>query len=207
MIGHCTINASSYGFSIPAGYVYIVRCLRDLCAWRISFRIVLGCPSLRVGVMARKNKRKQIEQDEALATYLDDYHLEDQPGYILRKVHQRSSEIFNEVMKSFDISPMQFSTMIKLHDFTETSQNRLGRLVAMDPATTLGVVQRLKERGFIEQRNDPNDRRRLLLRLTPDGLAKISAMRKIARQVSNQTVEPLTKAEGATLLRLLKKIS
>lgn len=108
--------------------------------------------------MARKNNRQQIEHDEALTTYVDDYHLEDQPGYILRKAHQRSSEIFGEVMKQFDISPMQLSTLVKLHDFTETSQNRLGRLVAMDPATTLGVVQRLKERGFIEQRKDPNDR-------------------------------------------------
>jgi len=158
-------NNPSYDFSSAIKRVYIGRFFGEN-----EFSSVLSQALITAwaSVMARKNNRQQIEHDEAKSTYVDDYHLEDQPGYILRKAHQRSSEIFNEVMKQFDISPMQFSTLIKLHDFTETSQNRLGRLVAMDPATTLGVVQRLKERGLVEQRKDPNDRRRLLLRLTPN---------------------------------------
>jgi len=197
-------NTGSYNFSKPAYYVYISTFFGEN-----RFSSLLSQPrrTAWASVMARKNNRQKIEQDEALSTYADDYHLEDQPGYILRKAHQRSSEIFNEVMKQFDVSPTQFSTLIKLHDFTETSQNRLGRLVAMDPATTLGVVQRLKERGLVEQRKDPSDLRRLLLRLTPEGLEKTKAMRKIARKISEGTFSPLSKTEQNTLLKLLQKIS
>jgi len=157
--------------------------------------------------MKRMNQRQINEANEALVTYADDYHLEDQIGYILRKAHQRASEIFFTIMQEYGFSPTQFSTLIKLHDFRETSQNRLGRLVAMDPATTLGVVSRLKKQGLIAQRNDPRDRRRLLLRLTPEGLDKVETMRKVAKRVSDETLKALNPAEQQSLQQLLRKIS
>lgn len=157
--------------------------------------------------MGRQTDRRLAEQTEAKTTFADDYHLEDQIGYIIRKGHQRASEIFFEIMSQFEISPMQFSTLIKLHDFKETSQNRLGRLVDMDPATTLGVVSRLKKQGLIKQRQDPTDGRRLLLSLTDKGEKKALAMRAVASEVSRATLKPLTAAEGKTLARLLRKIS
>lgn len=135
------------------------------------------------------------------------YELEQQAGFILRRVHQRASEIFNEVMGGHDLSTMQFSTLVKLHDLGEVSQNRLGRLIDMDPATTLGVVKRLKARGLVASRNDPDDGRRLLLTLSEEGLAKVSTMRAIAARVSENILAPLSQREQRTLLSLLKKIS
>src|SRR3546814_4425941 len=49
--------------------------------------------------------------------------------------------------------------MARLHEMGKLSQNRLGRLAAMDPATIQGVIRRLHERGFIERLADPTDRR------------------------------------------------
>src|SRR3546814_12523648 len=39
----------------------------------------------------------------------------------------------------------------------------------MDPATVLGVVQRLAQRGLVAVRTDPDDGRRRLVQLTHDG--------------------------------------
>lgn len=157
--------------------------------------------------MTPKNIRQRAEREEAKTTYADDYHLESQIGYVLRKVHQRASEIFNQTMSDYDISPMQFATLVKLHDFTETSQNRLGRLAAMDPATTLGVVTRLKRQDLINQRKDPNDKRRILLSLTPKGVDIVEAMRKTAADVSARTLSPLSRAESRALLKALDKLA
>lgn len=135
------------------------------------------------------------------------YQVEDQIGYILRKVHQRASSIFESVMEEFAITPMQFTILIKLHDEGETSQNRLGRLAAMDPATTFGVVNRLKKQDMIQLRSDPTDGRRILLSLTAKGQKKVSAMRAVAANVSKQTLEPLAPAEQEVLLALLMKLA
>ena len=135
-----------------------------------------------------------------------DYRLEAQAGFILRKVHQRATEIFNQVMAEFEITPTQFSTLIKLDDVGESSQNRLGRLVATDPATTLGVINRLKKRNLVQLRPDPTHQRRVLVSLTEDGARMARRMRRRAHAVTKNILGPLNARDRGTLLRLLAEI-
>jgi len=135
------------------------------------------------------------------------YRLEDQVGFVLRRVHQRATEVFNSVMAGFDVTPMQFAVLVKLHDLGPTSQNQLGRLVAMDPATMFGVAGRLIKRGFLEQSPDPGDARLVLLGLTAEGRHVVEAMKQRGLEVSRRTLAPLDAAEAETLLRLLSKIT
>ncbi len=134
------------------------------------------------------------------------YEVEAQIGFLLRKAHQRASDLFHQVMARHDVTPTQFTTLVKLADVGETSQNRLGRMVAMDPATTLGVVGRLRERGLIDMRADPDDRRRRLLRLSGPGLALVGEMTAHAAEVSRRTLAPLVPADRDRLLQLLAAI-
>ena len=134
------------------------------------------------------------------------YRLEEQVGFVLRRVHQRATDTFNTVMAGFDITPRQFAALAKLHDLGPTSQNQLGRLVAMDPATMFGVAGRLIKRGLIKQAVDPHDARLVLLALTPEGERIVEAMKARGREVSRRTLAPLTAKEAETFLRLLGKM-
>jgi hypothetical protein len=58
------------------------------------------------------------------------YRIEDQIGYLLRRAHQRASAIFQTAIGDPNITPTQYSSMVKLHEYTELSQNLLGRLSA-----------------------------------------------------------------------------
>ena len=78
-----------------------------------------------------------------------------QVGHLLRRAHQRNTEIFNAVMGAFSVTPTQFAALVTLLDRGATPQNQLGRLTAMDPATIFGVVGRLMKRGYVRQ--DPVD--------------------------------------------------
>jgi len=150
---------------------------------------------------------RDISESPASVVLETDYSVEEQIGYVLRRAHQRASAIFDVVMGKFQITPTQFTTLIKLQDMGEVSQNRLGRMAAMDPATTFGVISRLKKRDLIAQRTDPNDARRILLRLTPDGIKQTSEMRIAALQVTNDTLSPLSLEEQQALLTLLGKLT
>ncbi len=141
------------------------------------------------------------------AESLDDFQLEEYVGHLLRKASQRSAEIFQRVMSEFDVTPTQFAALIKLADEDEVSQNVLGRLTAMDPATILGVISRLRRRGLVESRLDPNDGRRILLHLTSEGKALVAEMRSQAGAVTTEALAPLTKAESRSFLRLLQKLA
>jgi len=137
----------------------------------------------------------------------DGYRVEDQIGFLLRKAHQRASSIFQSNFSEAQVTPTQFSTLCKLLDEGEISQNHLGRLTAMDPATIQGVTRRLIERGLVQTRPDDVDRRRLLLRLTDEGLSIIDSLIIKGKSVTNKTLAPLSEEEQLKLVELLIKIS
>ncbi|MEC8202768.1 MAG: MarR family winged helix-turn-helix transcriptional regulator [Pseudomonadota bacterium] len=135
------------------------------------------------------------------------YKLEDQVGHLMRRANQRHAAIFFEGLNDQQLTPMQFAVLVKIGDEEEVSQNRLGRLAAMDPATVQGVVRRLKERALIDARPDPDDGRRSLWRLSETGEALVAATVPIAEQITEKTLEPLSKSERSNFLALLRKLA
>jgi DNA-binding MarR family transcriptional regulator len=134
------------------------------------------------------------------------YRLEEQIGYVLRKAHQRATAIFARHFGPHQLTPTQWTTLVRIRERGNVSQNHLGRLTAMDPATIQGVVQRLIERDLITRTPDPKDGRRKRLALTPSGEALVEARVAEAFKVSRETLKPLTAAERAQLLELLSRL-
>lgn len=133
-----------------------------------------------------------------------DYALEDQPGVLLRLALRRHTTIFTDSMR--ELTPPQFSVVVKLLEVGPTSQNYLGRLVAFDQATIKGIVDRLCARGLVELCPDPSDKRRRAVVLTDKGRKLAEKSIKIAKAITERTVEPLTRAEQQTFLQLLRKL-
>jgi DNA-binding MarR family transcriptional regulator len=150
--------------------------------------------------------KKQQEQKSASSPASRQYRIEEQVGYLLRRAHQRASAIFQVSIGDPNITPTQYSSMVKLNEYTELSQNLLGRLVGMDKATMQGVVRRLKERGLVDSRPDPGDARRTLLSLTTEGQRLVNKLLINGPAVSRETMKPLTAQEQRQLLELLSKI-
>jgi DNA-binding MarR family transcriptional regulator len=153
-------------------------------------------------VRPERKRPSSTVDPEAIRTY----RLEEQIGYLIRRAHQRASAIFDAVMADFDVTPVQFAALAKLHDLGPTSQNLLGRLVGIDPATMFGVAGRLAKRGLVQATPDPADARLVLLDLTQEGRSVVEAMKARGGEVTARTLEPLTHEEAAELRRLLAKI-
>lgn len=143
---------------------------------------------------------------DADAKAVDAYRLTEQVGFLIRVANQRHTAIFaNRMIEG--LTPPQFSTLAKLREVGPCSQNRLGRLVHLDAATIKGVVDRLSGRGFVLTAVDPLDRRRRAVALTERGHAVTDAAILLARDITEETLEPLTGPEREQLVRLLRKIS
>lgn len=132
------------------------------------------------------------------------YRLEDQIGFKLRLANQRHLEIFAAEMP--DVTPRQFAVLVKLGDEGTLSQNHLGRLVAMDAATTKGVVERLRRKGLIVTLPSATDRRRVEISLTAAGRAFLDRARPIGAHISRRTARNLSARELDRLLALLDKL-
>jgi len=134
------------------------------------------------------------------------YTVEQQIGYLLRRAHQRATAVFQANIGDPGTTPTQFTSMVKLAEHGELSQNLLGRMVGMDKATTQGVVRRLRDRALIAARPDPDDARRTLLSLTPSGEQILARLVANGPRVSAETLKPLDAAEQRTLLGLLARL-
>jgi DNA-binding MarR family transcriptional regulator len=135
-----------------------------------------------------------------------DYVLEEQVGFLLRRAQQRHTSIFAARIGRHQLTPTQFAALAKINDEGIVSQNKLGRLTAMDPATMQGVIARLLDRGFIARAPDPKDRRRALLRLTPEGRAAFAEAAPNGKLITKETLAPLDSRERVAFLRLLAKL-
>ncbi len=138
---------------------------------------------------------------------LDGYAVEDQVGFLLRRAHQRHAALFQETMAALDLTPTQFTALIKVVELRRVTQNQLGRLVATDPATIQGVVQRLIARGLVARTADPMDRRSAVLAPTVDGEDLAGRAVVLARRITDATLEPLDEAERLRFLALLRKLA
>lgn len=131
------------------------------------------------------------------------YTLEENVGFILRQVSQRHVAIFADTMCD-ELTPTQFSAIVKLDQQGACSQNHLGRLTAMDAPTIKGVIDRLTRRGLTETRPDPTDARLLMVSLTPAGRAVAQRAIPCARRITEATLSPLTPSQRGQFLSLLK---
>jgi DNA-binding MarR family transcriptional regulator len=147
-----------------------------------------------------------MSEFERAGAVLGDYRVEDQVGFLLRRANQRHTAIFAEEMAEADLTPTQFTALVKVVEHGQVTQNLLGRLAAMDPATIQGVVRRLIDRGLVARADDPLDRRTIVLAPTDAGMALAERAVMAARRITETTLEPLSAEQRATLMSLLCKI-
>ncbi|CAB1129404.1 HTH marR-type domain-containing protein [Candidatus Hydrogenisulfobacillus filiaventi] len=74
------------------------------------------------------------------------------------------------------------------------------------PAASL-TVRRLTDLGLVEQRPDPNDRRRILVQVAPAGLRLLEEARQARQSLVAERLRRLSPSELATLKTLLDKLT
>ena len=133
-----------------------------------------------------------------------DYRLEEQIGFKLRLANQKHLELFAQMLPQ--ATPTQFAILSRLYADGALSQNHLGRRVGMDAATTKGVVDRLRAKGWVQSMPSKTDLRRLEISLTPAGHAFAQQAIEVAKQISEKTARNLNARETERLLALLDKL-
>ncbi|HQT45894.1 MAG: hypothetical protein B7X08_06335 [Acidocella sp. 20-63-7] len=133
------------------------------------------------------------------------YVLEDQFGFVLRQLVQRYAVHFAALVPGA-LTPPQFAAIVVLRQSGPSSQNELGRRIATDGATIKGIVDRLTRRGITRTAPDMQDRRMLVVSLTPEGEALADAGMAAGPAVTEAALGTLSEAERAQVIALLKRL-
>jgi DNA-binding MarR family transcriptional regulator len=133
--------------------------------------------------------------------------LSQMPGHLIRRLHQRSTAVFQDRMKqaNHDMTSVQFAALDVLQQQPGIDQATLAQLMAYDRATIGGVVKRLEQKGLIERQIDAEDRRARALTLTDEGLAVLRAVQPLVEDLQSDILGNLSEAERATFMALTQK--
>lgn len=90
---------------------------------------------------------------------------------------QRTRSLLDVALAAAPLSPAQYAMYSAVHEHGPLSASDLARVVGMPVTSVHDEVSAMARRGHLERRRDVRDRRALLLRLTPDGVAAHASTR------------------------------
>lgn len=132
------------------------------------------------------------------------FHFEQAPGFLIRRAHQIAVALFMEEAAGFDTTPVQFGLLNALLDAPGIDQVTLADRVALDVATAGSALGRLEAKGLVRREQDPADRRRRLIRVTPDGEALAAAMNEAAARAQARMIGRLPSGDRVRFVELLQ---
>ena len=103
----------------------------------------------------------------------------------------------------YDLTLQQLRVFAFVYGHEETSITRVGEALGIKPNVATGIVQRLVDRGMIERREDPTDRRVRLLTVTKRGSELIDDLASIILSKARKSLERLSDEQLRQLRGLL----
>lgn len=146
--------------------------------------------------MPTKSKR---DKDRSM---LDLY---EHPGHLLRRAQQISVSIFYDEMGN-DLTPVQYAILSRLAGHPGIDQVSLAGLAAIDTSTGATVCARLEEKGLLERKVIPHNRRQRALTITAEGSRLLNAMEPAAQRLRDRLLAPLSAQEQELFMGLLTRL-
>ena len=127
--------------------------------------------------------------------------------FLLKRLGYAAKEQAMAAYEQTGLHPYHHAILIALGEGSHETQGSIADALGYDRGQLVGLLDELEERGLVERRRDPKDRRRHVVRLTPDGKRTLSRLRAVARQNEDEFLDPLSDEERATLHSLLLRLA
>jgi DNA-binding MarR family transcriptional regulator len=121
------------------------------------------------------------------------------PAFLLAQVGAHAAAKFAERLEKIGLRLVQGSEGL--------SQQTLGSQLRVLPSRLVALLDDLQERGLIERRDHPTDRRSYALYLTDKGRETLKTVGRIAREHQDSLCGALNDDERAQLAALLRRIA
>ena len=130
--------------------------------------------------------------------------LPDLIGYVVRRAQIAIFQDFYRTLAPLDLRPAEFSVVLVVGRNPGVRQRRVGEALGIQASNLAVLIDRLVERGLMERRPNPADRRTVALHLTQAGETLLSEASALVAQHDMRVVGQFSEADHAQLLSSLR---
>jgi DNA-binding MarR family transcriptional regulator len=124
-------------------------------------------------------------------------------SFLLKRLGFLLKERTAAAFESTELSPHHYAVLALLEEDPRETQATIADALGYDRSHLVGLLDDLEERRLIERKRDPNDRRRHLVSLTPEGKRAFARLRTVVAELDDDFLAPLDANQRETLQDLL----
>jgi DNA-binding MarR family transcriptional regulator len=110
-------------------------------------------------------------------------------------------------MAGVELEPRHFALLRAIEASEGQAQNALVERLRIPPSSMVSLVDHLEERGLVERRVHPSDRRSRTLHLTTDGRQLVAEATSRAMALESRLCAGLTDAQRLELVERLQRVA
>src|SRR6476660_10571072 len=128
-------------------------------------------------------------------------------AFLLSQLGHRSASVFADLIASIDLTAPHAGILRAITAEPGRSQQALSGQLGLLPSRVVAYVDELEDRGYVERRRNPDDRRLHALYLTASGKKLVSKIGELGRQHERLMTAGLDTDQRDTLRRLLSAVA
>jgi len=128
-------------------------------------------------------------------------------GFLISQLGFQSSRRFADRLEPLDLNPRTFALLRHIEAAEGEPQHALAEALRVPPSRMVALLDELEERGLVERRPHPTDRRARSLYLTSAGRRLLEKAKKVAAEHEAELCADLSAAERKQLIALLGRIA
>jgi MarR family transcriptional regulator, lower aerobic nicotinate degradation pathway regulator len=127
--------------------------------------------------------------------------------FLLKRLGFAAKEQAMKAYEEVGLHPYHHAVLVALSEGSHETQGAIADALGYDRGQLVGLLDELEERGLVERRRDPKDRRRHLVLITAQGKKTLRNLRRLARELEAEFLEPLSDKERAELHSFLLRLA
>jgi DNA-binding MarR family transcriptional regulator len=112
-----------------------------------------------------------------------------------------------EQIEKAGFEPHQYSVLAMLGEDVRETQAAIADALMLDPSRLVAVLDSLEEKGLVMRQRDPQDRRRHVVKITPEGKRQLQKLRGITKKLEDEYFAAFTPEERATFHEFLLRLA
>ncbi|MFT7879874.1 MAG: MarR family transcriptional regulator [Sulfurimonas sp.] len=134
------------------------------------------------------------------------FNMDQSLGFVLNRTAIASKNSFNRLIRSYGISPEQWSVIFRIVEHDGISQKALAESTYRDQGNLTRMLDRLIEKGYVRREADADDRRAIKLFATERSVVMADEIIPLSQAHNETMTHGFSSEEKATLIALLNKV-